>query len=563
MSEPSMKCLADMNLALERSLENGVSFNFKLPVKGLSLRSVSVVDGVPCFSFDASDSSDLTTITEDDVATVVRLVAEKKRPDFFYIGIPPNHPFSGRQYKQYSPQWLRGLSVGELLSEVDWKMKCLTIGAKTNDAKTVFEAASNTTKLVGRLGTCMDFPSEGGGSVKMSCKSVKVERSNDDMIFIGEPKMQIVDDTSPAYTKYVTEVLDSVAFYDEPMFLRMQELTKLILAVEFLNERGVRFDRDWFMEKTARKSRSVSQAIEVHNSERPEIDYSKMIDRLPPDCSELIQVSQITKSGIKFHSKDDPESTIAVSVNDYDMLYDGFDPKQLIAIDRDNLIIPDVDTWSELHKETVPWPRVWNLHNNGKGKSIRTAGGGVTTRHIPTSYVPCGASSMCTTQVDKDVKRKGQYDYRDGLLTVSSSTERSSTKKPPSDMIPEKKVPQLPKRKVGPTREVTHQEKYMYGYRDEDGMKAFDKDGRKICQGESSKLVSKGKDENGVVQRSVLKRFSIDSGVDITSPTSSTVTMDDDISETSDDSRLTILDACGTTPRYEFVSPIGSGDEMD
>ena len=554
-----MKCLADMNLALERSLENGVSFNFELPEKGLSLRSVSVVDGVPCFSFDASDSSDLTTITEDDVATVARLVAEKKRPYFFYIAIPPNHPFSGRQYKQYSPQWLRGLSVGELLSEVDWKMKCLTIGAKTNDAKTVFEAASNTSKLVGRLGTCMDFPSEGGGSVKMSCKSVKVERSNDDMIFIGEPKMQIVSDASPAYTKYVTEVLDSVAFYDEPMFLRMQELTKLILAVEFLNERGVRFDRDWFMEKTARKSRSVSQAIEVVT---PEVDYSKIIDRLPPDCSELIQVSQITKSGIKFHNKDDPESTIAVSVNDYDMLYDGFDPKQPIAIDRDdNLIIPDVNTWSELHKETVPWPRVWNLHNNGKGTSIRTAGGGVTTRHIPTSYVPSGTSPMCTTQVDKGVKREGQYDNHNGLLNVSSSTERSSSKKPPSDMIPEKKVPQLPKRKVGPTREVTkrgHQAKY--GYRDEDGMQVCDKDGRKVCQIESTKIVAKGKDDNGVV----LKRFSIDSGVDTMSlATSSTVTMDDDISETSDDSRLTILDARGTIPRYEFVSPIGSGDEMD
>ncbi len=546
-----------MGSMLQQSLENGVCFNFKLPEKGLCLRSVSIDDGVPLLSFDASNSSELVTITEEDVAIIVRLVAEKKRPEFFYIAMPPNHPFSGRQYKQYSPQWLRGTSVGELLSEVDWEMKCLTIGAKTNDDKTVFSAASNTSKLTGRLGTCMDFPSDKtSGSVKMSCKSVKVERSNDDLVFVGEPKMQIVDDTSPAYTKYITKVFDSVAYYDQPMFLRMKEMIKLILAMEFLNERGVRFDREWLMEKTANKNRSVSQTIKVPDSEKSnEIDYNKIVNSLSPECSKLL-VSKVTESGIKFHSKEDPETTIAISVNDYDLLYDGSDPKQPIAISSDDdVIVPDVDTWNEVHNETVPWPRIWSM-----GKEIRTAGGGVTTRHIPTAYVPTGTTSKCSTRVDKGTKHKGPYEYFNGSLSVSASTIKTQSQEPPKDMIPT--APKVkPTSKVGPTREVTPRngDRKMYGFQDEDGMEAFDKNGNKVCQIGSTKLVANGKDEDGNEQRVIMKRYSLDSGIHTPSP-SSTIG-NDTITEMSDSDRFSTLS--DSTPRYDFCSPIGSGDEMD
>ena len=116
---------------------NGIVFQFKFPTEGLSLRSVSVED-VPILTFDAANPSHLPTLTEEDVAIAARLVTEGKRPEFYYKVIPPTHPFFGRQYKEYRPQWLRGTSVGDLLSEADWTMKCLAIGARSNDDKQSF-----------------------------------------------------------------------------------------------------------------------------------------------------------------------------------------------------------------------------------------------------------------------------------------------------------------------------------------------------------------------------------------------------------------------------------------
>ncbi len=79
-------------------------FRFNLP-DGLSLRSVSVVDNVTKLRFTVSPK--VPTLQEGDIAAAFRLAAEKKRPEFFYINFPSNHPLhSSRWLNDYHPKWL-------------------------------------------------------------------------------------------------------------------------------------------------------------------------------------------------------------------------------------------------------------------------------------------------------------------------------------------------------------------------------------------------------------------------------------------------------------------------
>jgi len=61
-------------------------FRFKLPADGLALRSMALVKGVPELHFDISPK--VPTITEQDVATAIRLASENKRPEFFLHSCP-------------------------------------------------------------------------------------------------------------------------------------------------------------------------------------------------------------------------------------------------------------------------------------------------------------------------------------------------------------------------------------------------------------------------------------------------------------------------------------------
>ena len=582
MSEPATKAMSAMEAALRNCCESKVSFRgFNLPEKGLTLRSVKIEDGVPRLIFDAADSSELVTITEEEIAAAVRLVVEGERPEFFYIGIPPGHPFYGRQYKHYVQEWLRGTAFGKTLEEVDWLMKCLTIGTKTNDARTRFWAASNTTNLEGRLGTCMDFPSDrSSGSVKMSCKSVKVEETENELIFIGnsESMLQIINDTSPLYSKYITAVLDSIAHYDVPQFLKMKEYIKLILAMEFvIKDRGVQFDREWFMglTNTPNKNRSASQAIEVPGSEVPDVNFEALLDSLSPTQTDTeMEVTKKAKSGVKFTKKSGTSKstcTVAVSINDYDMLYDEFDPQEPLGFDDDGSIVPAVDSWSELYRETVPWPRVWIFPSAGLAgvRSLQTAGGGVTTKHIPTARVPVGTSSKYTPRMKPEgVKRKGPYEYSNGLLSVSSSnvpqsTTTSAACPPPSDMIPKCEKPHAPIRNVGPhgksrngTVAKSSPRREMYGYQDKGSVQMFDEYGKKSGQLESMKIATRERDANGgEVQRGFVHIPMIGNGGG-----GPPHLLNDGSSDLGDDGCFSPSD-CGD--RLPFCSPIGSGDEMD
>ena len=259
-------------------------FNFRFPEDGLALRAVRLVDGVPELLFEAKPK--VPTITEEDVATIFRLVAEGKRPCFYYTGLPITNPLhASRLYMLYDPQWLRWTSVGKLLADVDWIMKCIHVGTRSNEDKTVFKAWEKESNLSGPIGTRMDFPKDSGrsGPTIMSCDSATVEKDENELRFPLEPKMKITDGCSLLYSKYATDIYDSVGYYDEPRYLKMQEIVKLVLAVEWLyKEKGVRVSEEWVMSHTSKPADPLKvKAIEaadhvVHNrlreSKKPPYD---------------------------------------------------------------------------------------------------------------------------------------------------------------------------------------------------------------------------------------------------------------------------------------------------
>ncbi len=251
--------------------KGGYAFNYKLPKEGLTLRSVRITNGVPELVF--APARNVPTIQEDEVATVFRLVHENERPCFFYFPFPPFHPLQGRWYKHYSPEWLRGNSVGKQLADADWNMKCLQVGARSNEEKTVFQSWAFSSKLDG-IASSLDFPSDAtSGSIIMSCDHVKVQMNEDEIIFPEDPKIIITAETSKLYSKYISDILPSVAYHDEPKFLKIPELVKLIVAVEWLcKDKKVQIDEEWFMKQTTKAADVNGGASEDDVSEMPPRD---------------------------------------------------------------------------------------------------------------------------------------------------------------------------------------------------------------------------------------------------------------------------------------------------
>lgn len=83
--------------------------------------------------------------------------------------------------------------------------------------------------------------------------------------------MQIVDESSPLYTKYITENYDGVAYHDEPKFLKVREVIKLILAVEWLyKEKGVRVDQEWIAMHTCISANASEEThLELRTRKKP------------------------------------------------------------------------------------------------------------------------------------------------------------------------------------------------------------------------------------------------------------------------------------------------------
>ena len=291
------------------SIENGrFVFRLNLP-EGLSLRSVGIVDGKPELRFGASPK--MPSITEEEFAVALRLASEGERPEFFYIAIPPWHPFHGRQFKQYKPQWLRRTTFGETFAEADWKMKCLHIGAKSDESKSEFCAWQKDSGLTG-LATRFDFRNDKShGSIIMSCRSVKVQKSDDELVFNGEPKMRINAESNMRYSKYISKILPAVAYYDEPLFLKLRELFKLVLAAEWLVEKGVKVDEEWMMRRSRPTIQSNQQQLALKAIEEGETGCSlEETGKVPGPPSEMIpQVVGFTP----------PNSNVAVNTKEAEL----------------------------------------------------------------------------------------------------------------------------------------------------------------------------------------------------------------------------------------------------
>ena len=413
----------------------------------MALSSVAIVDGIPELRFRSSPK--VPTITEQDVAAAIRLASEQKRPEFFYVSMPPGHPFSGRQFKHYSPTWLRGTSIGELLSEADWKMKCLHVGVQSNETKSMFWSWPNQSCLNG-LATRFDFPQDQPPhSISMSCQSINVKKSANELAFPEEPKMKIVDDSNSLYSKYLTEIYQSVAYYDEPLFLKVQELIKLILSAEWLIEKRVRINRKWLMNYTMQIPLKEVDVESGYNSDEAEDPPSVMLPKQKANIRQPSNdVTAITRdhlintdidsqavirklsvkttlphstlikkptSATEFLTASVPQRTQTIttvaSVGDYDMLYRNMDPNQPISSTILGNIIPNVQSWSELYQETVPQSYTWQSLYTGVPIRDPIPSVGISTHQIPVreeAMKPRRTVSQTETTWKGTYKRHGQ-----------------------------------------------------------------------------------------------------------------------------------------------------------
>ena len=496
-------------MASKKTNHTGVSFQFKLPSEGLALRSVTVENGTPRLIFDPALK--VPTLTEEDVGIACRLACEESRPEFFYKPFPMTHPYFSRQYMHHNPAWLRGTSVGELLSEADWTMKCLHIGARSDKKKEKFWAWQETSNLEG-LANVLDFPDDNfPGSVIMSCESVEVQKSENELVFVGEPKMTIKDDGNSTYTKYISEIYPSIAYHDEPLFLKIQELIKLIVATEWLiKEKKVRFSRKWMMECSAAKSQEASQAVEVKSKDTKEEEAREIIGnfekQLPQATHKEVPTEQgavqldvsvektATESGIEasittemqssFSSlKIEKTTTVRASVHDHDMVYKGEDPNMPILPEIPGVctaVVPKVQSWSELFSQTVPWPRVWLLPF--EGAELLSTTGGVSTSTIPvTNRAPVQTSSQvkAPSKVTASVPvREEQYEACNGQLHVlaqQGGAQKKKRKRVPQEMVPQQTIVTPPKKDVTSETDQTLQNRSLekrgakrgYGYVDQ------------------------------------------------------------------------------------------------
>lgn len=253
----------------ESIYDDGFAFQFEFSSR--SLRSVAITNvGVPELRFEDVSSRPYPGLSQEDVGTICRLVSEGLRPNFTYRAIGETHPFYGRQYMVYHPPWLKGTSVGDVLSEVDWKMKCLNIGTQAPNPGSPFFSRENVCVTKG-LATILDFADDNPGSpgyVFTRCAGVEVQTYDEELVFYSDPKLFIDYYKSKAYSEYTTRVLPQIAENDEPSFCKLQEIIKMVLAAEWLKEKEVEMSEKWMKSCTLRKGTVTTPAPTTSDPEQ-------------------------------------------------------------------------------------------------------------------------------------------------------------------------------------------------------------------------------------------------------------------------------------------------------
>eukprot|EP00731_Ephydatia_muelleri_P039059 Em1077g3a len=280
---------------------------------------------------------------------------DKKRPEFYYIPIPPGHPYQGRQYMQYEPQWLRGTPLGDILAKVGWKMKCLHVGVRSDNLKQKFEAWNNKSELTG-LATRMDFPPDErpmGRSIIMS--------------FEGNHQADCCS------------------------------------AVEWMKKTGVKVNESWMQNctKSQRPSASIpvtktptsdhlKETLTSMKEEHPIVLQSHEASTQTHNNSPVsypanptMEVTDTSALGTVKGSINDIIETRTLQIFDDHDLFQHLNPQMALGISslsQRELLIPDVTSWKELFAETVPWPmHVWH----GMGAVCTFTGGKVSSKDIP------------------------------------------------------------------------------------------------------------------------------------------------------------------------------------
>ncbi len=429
---------------------DGVSFLFKFSMgANLALSAVDIKNGIPRLHFKPAQN--VPVLTEEDVAVIVKLCLENKRPGFFYEGFHPLHPFSkmGRLFKGYSPRWLRGTSVGELLAEADWSMKCIHVGVKSDKKKKNFSARSQSSNLRG-LRTREDFPEDcPGATIIMRCECVDVDERNDELYFVAEPKMRIDcvrDGHNLEYSKYITEIFDSVAYHDEPKFMKIKEIIKLVLAVEWLkeklDEKNMRFSQVWIDEHLQKRKQHPTERIQVtvppQEAQRlmNDIVEAKNDKQLALHNSSGLR-KKVSETGIEVATTTnvlgcDIPVVCRASFNDYDFLFEGQDPNQPtdLGLDEDTgrLVVgprPNVNSWTELYSQTVPQPCTVSYTADGPiGPAIT---GGVSTSSFKTKQVRREHTTQTKDKIVVPAGHKLKMSYAD-------TPKEKTTNAPTSDV---------------------------------------------------------------------------------------------------------------------------------
>ena len=433
--------------------KSGYSFHFSFPT-GLKLVGTRIDDnGIPRLLFDASPK--VPTVTEEDCAAVFRLVyVDRTRPSFFFSGFIEGHPFCGRWYLSFNPEWLRYTELGELFLEADWSMKSFSAGVRSNDAKDEVKSLRASSNLEG-LADRSDFPIDGvPGSMYMTCQEVRGTDVGDGFVFNGEPKMRIVDEGRQAYTKYATEMFDSIAYHDEPRFLKIKEIVKLIVIAEWLCDRKVPINIEWVMEKTKptkHNSQPDKLSATVNHQKALKCAITALPLRVPllhPSSEsnkktfisvKSVDISTPSRAVIRAERSSwevdngalvDSESiTIQATIDDFDWLYKGtiYEPRNNFPVVKANLFLcfrPDCRTLAELYERTLPIPFSWQFPYCGIG--LRETLGGVDLRSIPVkTEVPTASGS--TSMTSRHSKYEKARQPAGVPLSTSSAIQRMAS----------------------------------------------------------------------------------------------------------------------------------------
>ncbi len=438
---------------------DGIAFRYEMPKEDLALRGVCIEEGQPKLLFDVSKK--VPTLTEQEVAMCIRVVHnDNERPEFYYCRFLPDHPLAatGRQYKCYKPLYMRRTSMGENLAEIDWKMKCLSIGVRTDEKKQKFFSWPETSNVDG-LKSCEYFefePSKPGG-IYMKCKSVPIFEDSNQLLFQGEPEMMIDCKQCPGYSKYITDHFSSVAYFDEPLFLKMKEYIKLILAVEWLKEKKVNFSQNWILEQTAPthdppKPLQVELSPDQRNSvmkslkkEAKKALNSNIMQLFPSDQNISVKDPTVKVNSRGIEAKF--EQTISIpfcepflttmsirtSTHDLDFVYAGMDPNMPVTLDchTNALVLPEVGSWSELMAETEVFPCKWLQDPSDIMCRTPALTGGVSTANIPVKKRNAQPQKTPIKVAATTSKKKQKIRHRDVppqlVVNAPSSSAHAST----------------------------------------------------------------------------------------------------------------------------------------